>query len=172
MPGFAAIPPKLITYVDMWELLPDAWLVEADGSACCNTKRPRRSLVTDISIWTECFATMAAILSAVYPSDAPQLFAYLRTIVKASRTFEGYSWASYDMAFRRQSANRGSLQWGTVDAALYNEAFAGRAKAIPRCKYCLADTRRLTAHTPLWMGEPANRQLSRPAPQGARSDSQ
>ena len=27
-----------------------------------------------------------------------------------------------------------------MDAALYNEAFAGRAKVIPRCRYCLADT--------------------------------
>ena len=27
-----------------------------------------------------------------------------------------------------------------VDAALYNEAFAGWAKIIPRCRYCLADT--------------------------------
>ena len=38
------------------------------------------------------------------------------------------------------AANRGSLDWGHVDAALYNEAFAGRAKQIPRCRYCLADT--------------------------------
>ena len=41
------------------------------------------------------------------------------------------------MAYRRQAANRGSLDWGIVDPALYNEAFAGRAKRIPRC---LADT--------------------------------
>ena len=35
---------------------------------------------------------------------------------------------------------RGSLVWGVVDAILYNEAFAGRAKTVPRCRYCLADT--------------------------------
>ena len=40
----------------------------------------------------------------------------------------------------RRRVNRGSLDWGTVDAALYNEAFAGRAKVIPRCRYCLVDT--------------------------------
>lgn len=83
---------------------------------------------------------MASILSTAYPDKAPHFFAYLRTITKASRTFEGYAWASYDMSFRRQAANRGSLDWGVVDAALYNEAFAGRAKLIPRCRYCLADT--------------------------------
>ena len=145
LPGFGSVPPRLIKkilakeYVDIWELLPETWQVETEGS-CCHSKRPRRSLVTDINVWTECFATMAAILAAAFPAKAPHLFAYLRTITKASRTFECSAWASYDMAFRRQAANRGSLDWGHVDAALYNEAIAGRAKQIPRCRYCLADT--------------------------------
>ena len=145
LPGFGSVPPRLIKkilakeYVDIWELLPETWQVETEGS-CCHAKRPRRSLVTDINVWTECFATMAAILTAAFPAKAPHFFAYLRTITKASRTFESSAWASYDMAFRRQAANRGSLDWGLFDAALYNEAFAGRAKQIPRCRYCLADT--------------------------------
>ena len=135
--GFGSVPPKLAKrimakeFVDMWELLPETWRLEAEGS-CCQARRPRRALVTDINIWTECYATMAAILSSVYPEKAPHFFAYLRTITKASRTFQSSAWASYDTAYRRQAANRGSLDWGVVDAALYNEAFAGRAKIIPR----------------------------------------
>ena len=145
LPGFGSVPPKLVKktlakeYIDIWELLPETWQLEAEGS-CCHSKRPRHSLVTDVSLWTECYATMAAILVAAFPAKAPHLFAYLRTITKASRTFEGSAWASYDMAYRRQAANRGSLDWGLVDPALYNEAFAGRAKLVPRCRYCLADT--------------------------------
>ena len=143
--GCGAVPPKLVRrivgkeYVDIWELLPESWQLEMESS-CCHSKRPRRSLVTDINVWTECFATMAAILSTAFPTQAPHLFAYLRTITKASRMFESSAWASYDMAYRRQAANRGSLDWGIVDAALFNEAFAGRAKQIPRCRYCLSDT--------------------------------
>lgn len=146
LPGFGSVPPKLIKrivareYVDIWELLPETWHVESAEGACCHSKRPRRSLITDINVWTECYATLAAILSTAYPDKAPQFFAYLRTITKASRTFESSAWATYDMAYRRQAANKGSLDWGIVDAALYSEAFAGRAKAIPRCRYCLADT--------------------------------
>ena len=84
-----------------------------------------------------------------YPScglpgeKAPHFLLYLRTITKASRTFESSAWASYDMAYRCQAANRGSLDWGIVgivDPALYNEAFAGRAKLVPCCRYCLVDT--------------------------------
>ena len=76
LPGFGAVPPKLIKkivsceYVDIWELLPETWQVENEGS-CCHSKRPRRSLVTDINVWTECYATMAAILSAAFPQKAP-----------------------------------------------------------------------------------------------------
>ena len=145
LPGFDSVPPKLVKrilakeYVDIWELLPETWQLEAEGF-CCHSKRPRRGVVTDISLWTECYSTMAAILVAAFPAKAPHLFAYLRTITKASRTFEGAAWASYDMAYRRQAAYLGSLDWGLVDPALYNEAFAGRAKLVPRCRYCLAET--------------------------------
>ena len=76
----------------------------------------------------ECFATLAAVLSVCYPDKAPQFMACMRTIVRASRNFEGPAWATYDMAFRRQAANRQSLDWGITDPVLYNEAFMGRAK--------------------------------------------
>ena len=56
------------------------------------------------------------------------------------RNFDSAAWASYDMAFRRQAANWGSLDWGFVDTALYNEAFTGRARTITRCSFCLSDT--------------------------------
>ena len=65
---------------------------------------------------------MAAILAAAFPVKAPHFFAYLRTITKASRTFESSAWASYDMAFRRQAANRGSLDWGLIGVVFYSEA--------------------------------------------------
>lgn len=41
--------------------------------------------------------------------------------------FERSVWASYDVVYRRQAANHGSLNWDVVDPALYNEAFAGQA---------------------------------------------
>ena len=66
-------------------------------------------MITDFHIWTECHATMAAILAAQYPDKAPQLFAYLRTITQASHNFDSAAWASSDMAFCRQAANCGSL---------------------------------------------------------------
>ena len=73
-------------YIEIWKLLSESWQIQTEGS-CCHTKRPRRSLVTDVNVWTECFATMAAILATAYPDKAPHIFACLRTITNASRTF-------------------------------------------------------------------------------------
>ena len=83
---------------------------------------------------------MASILSRAFPNKAPHFLAHLKTVVKAARNFEGTTWATYDMVIRRQAANRGSLDWSVVDSAAYNEAFTGRARLIPWCSYCLADT--------------------------------
>ena len=76
---------------------------------------------------------------AVPGKDTP-FMAYLRTITRASRNFDGTAWASYDMAYRRQAANQRSLDWGIIDSALYNEAFMGQARLISRYRFCLADS--------------------------------
>ena len=62
-------------------------------------------------------------------------------------------------------ANQGSLDWDTVEAALYNEAFAGRAKVIPRCCYCLAYTKEfhIYLHAPK-EGRPAKLQAEQAPP--------
>lgn len=78
---------------------------------------------------------MAAILISAFPDKAPHIFAYMHTVVRASRTFESTTSASYDVAYRRQEANCGSLDWVMLDSGLYNDTFTGRAKDIPCCSY-------------------------------------
>ena len=73
--------------------------VPVQTGCCPHTKRPWRDMVTDILVWVECYSTMTAILSAVYPEKAPHFLAYWRTITRASRNFEGTAWASYDIVF-------------------------------------------------------------------------
>ena len=46
---------------------------------------------------------------------------------------------SYDRRYRRDALARKDLNWSVPDPRLYNEAFTGRARAIPRCSYCLDD---------------------------------
>ena len=121
----------------MHELLPDSQ--EEDSRCCYQCRSNRRGPVTDILIWIECYSSLVAILSTRYPDKTPQLMSYMRTIVKAQRTFSGEGWVSYDMCFRGKAALSKSLEWGVIDVTLYKKTFTGRAKALARCCYCSSD---------------------------------
>ena len=95
--------------------------------------------VTDISQWLERFSLMAAILTTRFPEKAPEFFAYQAMIVRAERNYEGNRWVVYDRQFRREALAKKDLNWSVPDSRLYNEAFTGRARAIPRCAFCLQD---------------------------------
>uniref|UniRef100_A0A1X7ST85 Uncharacterized protein n=1 Tax=Amphimedon queenslandica TaxID=400682 RepID=A0A1X7ST85_AMPQE len=90
-------------FVDMIELLPDAWRYE-DTAAQLPIPHPCRPPVTEITVWVECFSLMAGVIISRLSEKAQHMFQYLRTIVRASRNFEGTAWVSYDAAFRRQAA--------------------------------------------------------------------
>ena len=146
----SSLPPRivrriqLLEFVDMVELLPESWRLEEtrDEGCCSHVRRPhsRRALVTDIAVWVECFSMYVAVLAPLFPHHIADFMGYQRTIVRASRNYEGTAWASYDVAFQRQAAATHSLNLGTVDSTLYNEAFTGRARLTTRCKYCLGDS--------------------------------
>jgi len=104
IPGLALIPPKLVQkilrceFIDMYELLPETWRIEELRDSCCRSSRPRRGLITDISLWTECCASLVAVLTTKLPEKASQFMCYLWTIVRASRNFEGTTRASCNAA--------------------------------------------------------------------------
>ncbi len=145
IPGWATVSTKLLKkiwsldFIDMWELLPESWHLDQQAEGCCRSQHRKRGLVTNLALWTECYAVPVALLSVRYPSKTPHFMAYLRMITRASRNFEGVAWATY-MAYRRLAASHRSLDWAVSDTALYNEAFTGWAKLIRSCIYCLADS--------------------------------
>ena len=124
----------------MAELLPDTWQDESSPSEPGQPlRRPRRMPVTEILPWLECFARLASVLCTKYPSKAGELWAYQTSIIKVARNFEGVAWVAYDRQYRREALARRDLNWSACNARLYNEAFTGRAKAIPRCQHCLSE---------------------------------
>ena len=100
--------------------------------------------MNDILLWLECYTTMASLLVSRYPGKATELWAYQHTILCAQRDFDGDAWLTYDTCYRRQAAARKCLDWSQVDFNLYNQTFAGRAKAKNRCKLCLSEYHRTT----------------------------
>ena len=90
--------------------------------------------VTDIKL---CFGGMAAILVTRFPEKEPELWAYQSTIFRVAHNYEGENWVAYDRQYRRDMLSRKDLNWTAPNARLYNEAFTGRAKVVPRCPHCL-----------------------------------
>ena len=139
------LPRKLVErilkleFVEMSEMLPETWGPESQDTAAGPRRMSRRVPITDILVWTECFALMAAVLAERYPDKAPQLWAYLRRIVHAARNYQGSAWVAYDRLYRRQALAHHSLDWAQEDSALYNEAFVGHARPIARCRHCLSE---------------------------------
>ena len=77
IPGWATVPPKLLRkiwnleYVDMWELLPESWRLKQQAESCCRSQRPRRGLVTNLALWTECYAMLVAVLASRFLKRHP-----------------------------------------------------------------------------------------------------
>ena len=136
----AVIPSKVVKkildleFVEMAEITLDEDVPSTPGRPATS-----RLPVTDISIWLEKFSIMAAIMCTRFPEKAPELLAYQASIIRAERNYEGKQWVAYDRQFRREALARKDLDWSVPDPRLYNEAFTGRARAIPRCSFCLQD---------------------------------
>ncbi len=134
----ATLAPKVakkvleLEFVDMSEVTMDT----PPESTPSRPVPPCRPMVTDISHWVERYTTMAALLSTRFPHKAPELFAYLATIVRAEWNYEHGRWVAYDRQFRREALAKKCLDWSVPDPRLYSETFTGRARSIPRCSLC------------------------------------
>ena len=143
----AVLPSKLVRrilaleFIEMSEFRADIWPDDTSPQEGTSQVRrqPPKPPVNDIRIWLECYARMAAILATRFPEKASELWAYQTTIIKAAHMYEGSNWVSYDRQFRREMLARKDLDWSVPNARLYNEAFTGRAKSIPRCPHCLSE---------------------------------
>ena len=134
-----------LEYVDVGELLPETWNIqqiqEDQGLQCCHQARTlRRGPVTNLLLWLEGYSILVAVLSSKYPQYTGELMAYQCWIIWAASNFEGSAWVTYDTCYRCHAARMKSLSWSREDITLAQEAFAGRARAVTRCSFCLSLT--------------------------------
>ena len=151
-----------LEFVEMAEISADDDLPQANGRPASSSRPP----ITNISQWLERYSVMAAILATRFPEKAPEVLVYQAAIIRAERNYKGKQWVTYDRQYRREALARKDLNWSIPNVRLYNEAFTGRAKAIPRCSYCLQDdhptsmcprnpVRQLAWDMPMWTAQPA-----------------
>ena len=137
----AVLPPKVakkildLEYVEMSEISLD----DAPPHTPGQPPLPARPPIQNISVWVERFSVMAALLATRFPHKAAELFAYQASIVRAERNFDDGRWVAYDRCFRREALAQKNLDWSIPNARLYNEAFTGRARTVPRCSFCLQE---------------------------------
>ena len=178
----AALPQRVVKkildleFVEMADLTTDAWQDDMASDPPNLTRCPtRRAPITDIFTWLDCYSRMAPILATRFPEKASELWAYQATILRAAKNYEGTAWVAYDRQFRCESLARKDLNWSVPDPRLYNEAFTGRAKSIPRCPYCLSENHAglycpVNPNPPLvgWLPEARHLQPSMAFPQANR----
>ena len=135
--GLAPLPQTLVKrilqleFVEMADLLPEAWLLEETTMEA--QLRRQKGPVTDIAVWVQCYATLVSTLSIQYPDKVPEFMAYLATIVRCQRDYEGPAWVLYDRAFQRRVEATKDLHW--FNTLLFNMCFGGRACRLPCVNY-------------------------------------
>ena len=154
----ALLPSKLakkildLDFVEMSEITLDDPPTPSPG----HPPLPARPPIHNISVWVEKFSLMAALIATRFPEKAPELFAYQASIVRAERNFDDRRWVTYDRCYRREALSTKNLDWSVPNLRLYNEAFTGHARAIPRCSFCLQEdhTSQACPRNPsrLWLG--------------------
>ena len=105
----------------------------------CHSRRPRRGPITDLIR-----SLGGGLRHARGDTNAqPPLegSAFLRVLAhNCASDYDGGVWATYDTAYRRQAANCNNWNWGHVDAPLFSETFAERARVILQYRFCSGDT--------------------------------
>ena len=79
---------QALEIIEMSEVLPWTWLPDHQEAASTPRRPSQSTPVTDILVWTQCFAVMVAVLAEQFPDKAPQLLAYLSRIVQAATNFQ------------------------------------------------------------------------------------
>ena len=134
-PGYSPIPEKVVTKIRTSLFLdvadPIAKNLEAQETEPqtismvnfllqCTSSKTRIQENTDIVTWVEAFTVFSWILCTAHPSRWQDMTQYKLLILKTSRQFPGKAWLHYDIAFRKDAAASGLVDWSRTNLALYN----------------------------------------------------
>ena len=97
----------------------------------------QRKLIPDLTTWMQCFSIYTSVLATKHVEYIPELLAYSRDIIRASRQFKWPSWVIYDATYRRHMAETGQRDWSKVDPSIYARCFTGWARPPSWCTLCV-----------------------------------
>ena len=78
-----------LEFVEMAELTADIWVDDqpAMDQGAPHSPQLCKPPISDIKVWLECYARMAAILVTRFPDKGPELWAYQTTILWAVHNY-------------------------------------------------------------------------------------
>ena len=80
-----------------------------------------------------------AILSSK-GQNITHMCSYYNVILRASREYTDYMWCYYDADYRQEAEATHSKDWFTIDTALFNLCFTGRARQFQHCNLAKQDS--------------------------------
>ena len=146
--GLPVLPKRLVDkmvageYINFNELIP---FCDPGAEEDQSTPTPEHYLFPSLGVirqchkveysflqWASCFVTYMAVLS----SKGHNMCAYFNVILKASKEYTDDMWRHYDADYRQKAEATHNTDWSTIDAAIFNQCFTGRAKQVQRCSNC------------------------------------
>ena len=150
-PGYAPIPAKLVAkitsgvFVELADLLAENLRAQEsephtylDGKLVVSPARKRVVEITDILTWVQAFTIYAWVFCNAHPNRWQDLTRYKLLIMQTARQFPGPAWQTYDVAFRKDAAASGLVDWSKMNLDLYN--FHTRTSGVPQSSPSLLGT--------------------------------
>ena len=148
--GIPTLPKKVVERILSWEFVDFNDLPPARSTKPLSSIPPnvlliqsvdsitgQKKLIPDLTTWMQCFTIYASVLATKHPQYLPEMLAYSRDIIRASRQFKWPSWVIYDTLYRRHMAEIGQHDWSKVDPSIYARCFTGWAKSPSWCVICV-----------------------------------
>ena len=149
--GIPPLSKKLVEKIFSWEYVDFTELPPARGlSKPHHTPGPnillvqtaesiqgQKKIMPDLHTWMQCFSIYVSVLAIKFPQHVPELLAYSREIMRASRQLKWPSWVIYDTSYRRHMAEIGQRDWSKVDPSIYARCFTGWARSSSWCMLCV-----------------------------------
>ena len=151
--GIPALPKRMVEkmlaweYVDLAELPPARanMAKEAMGTTpnvllvqSLESVRHHRKIIPDITTWVQCYSIYVSVMATRHGDFVPELMAYMRDIIRASKQFKWPAWIVYDINYRQHMAETAEKDWSKVDASIYSRCLTGWARPTTWCEWCVS----------------------------------
>ena len=87
--------------------------------------------IRNFQVWSESWAVHGAVIANKCPEKAVDQFSYFLLLASAQRDIPEMGWLGFDVAFRKQAADKDSVRWGEVMPTLWMTTILSKGALPP-----------------------------------------